>query len=98
LALRGNNLTGAEAFSLLGVGNSQMQAHAANIARKENIMSKVTVCLWFDKDAEEAAHFYAKTFSNSAVGAVLPVPGDYPSGKERGNIVGRVHGAWLGLA
>ena len=44
--------------------------------------SKNTICLWFDRDAEEAARFYAKTFPNSSVGAVLRAPGDYPSGKK----------------
>ena len=82
LGLRGGNLTGAEAFSIIGVCLAHLLARAVNIARKENIMPKVTVCLWFDKDAEEAARFYAKTFPNSAVGAVIPAPGDYPSGKK----------------
>jgi len=44
--------------------------------------AKNTICLWFDKDAEEAARFYAKTFPDSSVGAVYFAPGDYPSGKE----------------
>lgn len=44
-------------------------------------MPKNTICLWFDKDAEEAAHFYAKTFPDSAVGAVHRAPADFPSGK-----------------
>ena len=44
--------------------------------------AKNTVCLWFDGDAEEAAHFYAKTFPNSFVSAVHLAPGDYPSGKK----------------
>jgi predicted 3-demethylubiquinone-9 3-methyltransferase (glyoxalase superfamily) len=44
-------------------------------------MSKVTVCLWYDKDAEEAARFYAATFPGSAVGAVQLAPGDFPGGK-----------------
>ena len=35
-----------------------------------------TVCLWYDKDAEEAARFYAKTFPDSAVTAVHRAPGD----------------------
>lgn len=39
------------------------------------------ICLMFDKDAEQAAHFYAKTFPNSSVGAVHRAPADYPSGK-----------------
>ncbi|MDB5585379.1 MAG: hypothetical protein JWP26_349 [Devosia sp.] len=42
---------------------------------------KNTICLWYDKDAEAAARFYAKTFPNSTVGAVSVAPGDNPSGK-----------------
>lgn len=44
--------------------------------------SKNTVCLWFDGTAEEAARFYAATFPDSAVGAVLRAPGDYPDGRQ----------------
>ena len=40
-----------------------------------------TICLWYDKDAEAAARFYAETFPDSAVTAVRRAPGDYPSGK-----------------
>ena len=42
---------------------------------------KNTICLWFDKDAEAAARFYAATFPNSKVTAVHKAPSDYPSGK-----------------
>src|SRR6266576_624298 len=42
---------------------------------------KNTICLWFDKDAQDAARFYAATFPNSEVTAVHKAPGDYPSGK-----------------
>jgi predicted 3-demethylubiquinone-9 3-methyltransferase (glyoxalase superfamily) len=42
---------------------------------------KNTICLWFDKDALEAARFYAATFPDSAVTAVHTAPADYPSGK-----------------
>ena len=45
-------------------------------------MPKNTICLWYNKDAEEAARFYAKTFPNSSVGAVHNAPGDYPDGKK----------------
>ena len=45
-------------------------------------MRKNTICLWYDKDAEAAARFYAATFPDSAVGAVLHAPSDYPSGKK----------------
>ncbi len=42
---------------------------------------KNTICLWFDKDALDAATFYAATFPNSEVTAVHTAPGDYPGGK-----------------
>src|SRR5215216_4629210 len=42
---------------------------------------KNTVCLWFNKDAEDAARFYAATFPDSKVTAVHHAPSDYPSGK-----------------
>ena len=43
---------------------------------------KNTICLWFDKDALEAARFYAATFPDSEVTAVHRAPADFPSGKE----------------
>lgn len=43
---------------------------------------KNTVCLWYNKDALDAATFYAATFPDSKVIAVHHAPGDYPSGKE----------------
>jgi predicted 3-demethylubiquinone-9 3-methyltransferase (glyoxalase superfamily) len=42
---------------------------------------KIATCLWFNKNAEEAAKFYAETFPNSRVIAVHKSPGDYPDGK-----------------
>ena len=44
-------------------------------------MPKNTICLWFDKDAEAAARFYAETFPASRVTAVHKAPADYQSGK-----------------
>jgi predicted 3-demethylubiquinone-9 3-methyltransferase (glyoxalase superfamily) len=43
--------------------------------------TKITPCLWFDGQAEEAANFYAATFPDSQVKSVNRAPGDYPSGK-----------------
>jgi len=43
---------------------------------------KNTICLWYNKDALDAARFYAATFPDSKVIAVHNAPGDYPSGKE----------------
>ena len=45
-------------------------------------MRKNTICLWYDKDAEAAARFYAATFPDSAVSAVRHAPSDYPGGKK----------------
>jgi 2-polyprenyl-6-hydroxyphenyl methylase/3-demethylubiquinone-9 3-methyltransferase len=47
---------------------------------------KNTICLWFDKDAEAAARFYAATFPDSKVTAVRHAPADYPSGR-RGDVL-----------
>ena len=44
-------------------------------------IARNTICLWYDKDALEAAHFYAATFPDSKVSAVYHAPADYPSGK-----------------
>jgi 2-polyprenyl-6-hydroxyphenyl methylase/3-demethylubiquinone-9 3-methyltransferase len=44
--------------------------------------AKNTICIWYDRDAEAAALFYAQTFPDSSVDAVHRAPGDYPSGKE----------------
>jgi predicted 3-demethylubiquinone-9 3-methyltransferase (glyoxalase superfamily) len=43
---------------------------------------KATVCLWYDKDAREAAEFYAGIFPDSSVGTVAYAPGDFPSGSQ----------------
>jgi len=44
--------------------------------------SKNRICLWFDKDAEEAARFYAATFPDSTVKAVHRAPSDFPDGRK----------------
>jgi predicted 3-demethylubiquinone-9 3-methyltransferase (glyoxalase superfamily) len=46
------------------------------------MISKNTICLWFDKGAEEAARFYAATFPESAVVNVFHAPSDFPNGKK----------------
>lgn len=46
------------------------------------MVSKNTICLWYNGDALDAANFYAKTFPDSKVTAVHRAPGDYPAGKE----------------
>ncbi len=50
------------------------------------MIAKNTICLWFDKDAEAAARFYAATFPDSEVRAVHRAPGDFPAG-EQGDVL-----------
>jgi predicted 3-demethylubiquinone-9 3-methyltransferase (glyoxalase superfamily) len=42
---------------------------------------KNTICLWFDREAEAAAQFYADTFPDSSVTNVFRAPSDFPDGK-----------------
>ena len=44
--------------------------------------AKNTICLWYDRDALEAARFYAATFPDSAVGDIFRAPADFPSGSK----------------
>ncbi|MFZ2253301.1 MAG: VOC family protein [Minisyncoccia bacterium] len=47
-----------------------------------NTIPKNTICLWFDKGAEDAANFYAATFPDSTVKNVFRAPSDFPGGKK----------------
>lgn len=42
---------------------------------------KIIPCLWFDKQAEEAARFYVSLLPDSRIDEVQTAPGDYPSGQ-----------------
>ena len=44
--------------------------------------AKIQPCLWFNKNGEEAARFYADTFPNSRIDGIHRAPGDYPAGKK----------------
>jgi predicted 3-demethylubiquinone-9 3-methyltransferase (glyoxalase superfamily) len=44
--------------------------------------SKASICLWFDREAEDAARYYAATFPESALHGMQSAPADYPGGKE----------------
>ena len=50
------------------------------------ITQKITPCLWFDNQAEEAANFYASVFKNSRIGRISRY------GKEGYEIHGRPEG------
>ena len=43
-------------------------------------MDKISPCLWFDGDAEEAARFYTSIFPNSRIDSIDRSPGETPSG------------------
>ena len=45
-------------------------------------MDKVTPCLWFDGNAEEAARFYTSLIPNSHVGTIERAAAETPSGAE----------------
>ena len=44
-------------------------------------MTRITPFLWFDKNGEEAAAFYASTFPDSSLDAVHRAASDFPGGK-----------------
>lgn len=41
---------------------------------------KNRICLWYEKDAEVAARFYADNIPDSTIGEIFYAPTDYPSG------------------
>jgi predicted 3-demethylubiquinone-9 3-methyltransferase (glyoxalase superfamily) len=43
--------------------------------------SKIAPCLWFDRQAEEAARFYTSIFADSSIDYVQRSALDYPGGK-----------------
>src|SRR2546426_11300535 len=46
----------------------------------------ITPCLWFDRQAEDAAKFYVSLFPDSHIDKVVKAPADFPSGK-KGNVL-----------
>lgn len=52
-------------------------------------MQKITPCLWFDHQAEEAAKFYASIFKNSKIGNMTPYgeAGATVSGRPKGSVM-----------
>ncbi len=50
-------------------------------------MQKITPCLWFDSQAEEAAKFYTSVFPNSKILETVPYLTETPSNKPVGSIM-----------
>ncbi len=46
------------------------------------MINKNTICIWYDKDAESAAKFYATTFPDSKITNVFYAPNNFPDGKK----------------
>src|SRR5262245_49760017 len=49
-------------------------------------MEKITTCLWFDGQAEEAARFYTSLFPNSGITSIDRSPAD-PPGNSEGDVL-----------
>jgi predicted 3-demethylubiquinone-9 3-methyltransferase (glyoxalase superfamily) len=62
--------------------NSLRGADRADLPEDSTMKPKNTVCLWYDKEAHEAARFYAANFPDSRVTKVSQAPGDFPGGKK----------------
>ncbi len=41
-------------------------------------MSKATLCLWYNHDAEEASASYAATFPDTRIGGIMRAPSTIP--------------------
>lgn len=50
-------------------------------------MQKISLCLWFDNQAEEAAKFYTSIFKNSKIGNISHYSVDTPSNKPIGSVL-----------
>lgn len=50
-------------------------------------MTELITCLWFDRNAEAAAKFYASLLPESHIDAVHIAPADYPEGGSQGDVL-----------
>ena len=53
-------------------------------------MQKITPCLWFDKNCEEAVDFYVETFPNSKIKSVTRYPDGMRVGPEQPGMEGKI--------
>lgn len=55
----------------------------------KTVVTRIQPCLWFDSQAEEAAHYYVGIFPNSKVGAIsrYPESGREQHGKTPGSVM-----------
>ncbi len=50
-------------------------------------MTELITCLWFNRNAEEAATFYASLLPDSRIDEVNKAPTDYPDGGKKGDVL-----------
>lgn len=50
-------------------------------------MQKITPCLWFDSEAEDAAKYYISIFPNSKITETVPYQVETPSNKPLGSVM-----------
>src|SRR4051812_43450040 len=63
---------------------------AHKLAKKEMRMDKISPCLWFDRQAEQAANYYVSLFPDSRINEVLrwPMDGNGPNaGAKKGDVL-----------
>jgi predicted 3-demethylubiquinone-9 3-methyltransferase (glyoxalase superfamily) len=60
--------------------DESVDIEAACHERNDAVRDKIYTHLWYAKDAEEAARFYASIFPDSAIERVTPLRSDSPSG------------------
>jgi 2-polyprenyl-6-hydroxyphenyl methylase/3-demethylubiquinone-9 3-methyltransferase len=69
-------------IGVTALGHAEAASPRYRYELEDDPMAKNTICIWYDRDAEAAARFYARTFPDSAVGHVVRAPSDFPSGKK----------------
>jgi predicted 3-demethylubiquinone-9 3-methyltransferase (glyoxalase superfamily) len=70
------------------VTNKAVVQSQTTSSNKEGRIQRITPCLWFDSQAEEAARFYVSIFKNSKIGNVMRY--DEASSKAAGKPAGSV--------
>ena len=48
---------------------------------------KITPCLWFDGNAEDAARFYASVLPDVTIDNIVKAPSDNPGGGKEGQVL-----------
>jgi predicted 3-demethylubiquinone-9 3-methyltransferase (glyoxalase superfamily) len=64
------------------MGSNGSLGYGGDSHAEEVLVDKISPCLWFDGQAEEAARFYTTLFPNSRIVSVDRSAADTPSGRE----------------